>query len=198
MVNTKTCTKCLKEKPLSEFYKRSLSKDNLSYQCKFCKDADAQEYARANKDSIIANKRLYYLANQVREIEASRCYQRKNPRKVKETKRIYYQKHRAKIVEKERVRYNTDTNYRERRIIHYQKRHACKRGLSATLTQEQWKMILQEWSYGCAYCGTSQDNLNEPLQQEHIIPLSQGGGYTLKNIVPACRKCNARKGGRTP
>ena len=32
-----------------------------------------------------------------------------------------------------------------------------------------------------------------PLEQEHFIPLSKGGGYSMGNIIPACRACNASK-----
>jgi 5-methylcytosine-specific restriction endonuclease McrA len=31
------------------------------------------------------------------------------------------------------------------------------------------------------------------LTQEHVIPVSRGGGTTAENIVPACGKCNSSK-----
>ena len=32
----------------------------------------------------------------------------------------------------------------------------------------------------------------------HVLPRSQSGGESWKNLVCACVRCNARKGGRTP
>jgi 5-methylcytosine-specific restriction endonuclease McrA len=32
-----------------------------------------------------------------------------------------------------------------------------------------------------------------PLQRDCVLPLSRGGRYTVENIVPACRSCNASK-----
>jgi len=56
------------------------------------------------------------------------------------------------------------------------------------LSEEQWTAIKLAWS-GCAYCGID-DSL---LQKDCVLPLSRGGRYTLENIVPACRSCNASK-----
>lgn len=68
-------------------------------------------------------------------------------------------------------------------------RNSRKRNLPATLTQEQWIGILDKHDYSCAYCGDA----SAKLVQEHWLPLSRGGGYTIDNIVPACRTCNSRK-----
>jgi 5-methylcytosine-specific restriction endonuclease McrA len=46
--------------------------------------------------------------------------------------------------------------------------------------------------YSCQYCGRQAENL------DHVIPRSRGGEHTWKNVVAACRRCNTRKGGRTP
>ena len=40
--------------------------------------------------------------------------------------------------------------------------------------------------------------LREPLKLDHVKPRTQGGGDTWENLVCACIKCNAKKGGRTP
>lgn len=48
----------------------------------------------------------------------------------------------------------------------------------------------------CQYCGHSFPT--SELSIDHVTPRSQGGGDTWKNLVCACVRCNARKGGRTP
>jgi 5-methylcytosine-specific restriction endonuclease McrA len=56
------------------------------------------------------------------------------------------------------------------------------------LTAGQWSALKAAWG-GCAYCGVT----GEPLQRDCVLALSRGGRYTLANIAPACRSCNASK-----
>ena len=56
------------------------------------------------------------------------------------------------------------------------------------LDASQWTALVDAWG-GCAYCGTP----DGPLQKDCVMALSRGGRYTLDNIVPACRSCNASK-----
>lgn len=48
----------------------------------------------------------------------------------------------------------------------------------------------------CQYCG--QHFPTNELSIDHVIPRSQNGPDSWENLVCACVKCNARKGGRTP
>ena len=48
----------------------------------------------------------------------------------------------------------------------------------------------------CQYCGRSFST--RELTLDHVKPRVQGGDNTWENLVCACVKCNARKGGRTP
>ena len=65
-----------------------------------------------------------------------------------------------------------------------------KRFLAADndLTPAQWTAIRAVWG-ACAYCG----DLDAALQKDCVLPLSRGGRYTVENVVPACRSCNASK-----
>ncbi|MDR6866748.1 5-methylcytosine-specific restriction endonuclease McrA [Microbacterium resistens] len=56
------------------------------------------------------------------------------------------------------------------------------------LTDVQWHRILDAWAR-CAYCGAD----GAALQKDCVLPISRGGRYTLENVVPACRSCNASK-----
>ena len=56
------------------------------------------------------------------------------------------------------------------------------------LSDQQWAVILDAWA-GCAYCGA----VDRPLQRDCVLPISRGGRYTVLNVVPACRPCNASK-----
>lgn len=48
----------------------------------------------------------------------------------------------------------------------------------------------------CQYCGRHFPTAD--LSIDHVLPRAQGGGDTWDNLVCACIRCNARKGGRTP
>ena len=56
------------------------------------------------------------------------------------------------------------------------------------LTDAQWAALKGAWG-GCAYCGADDQN----VQKDCMLPISRGGRYTLANVVPACRSCNASK-----
>ena len=56
------------------------------------------------------------------------------------------------------------------------------------LSAEEWAALCDAWQ-GCAYCGAS----GVALQKDCVLALSRGGRYTLDNIVPTCRSCNASK-----
>lgn len=44
----------------------------------------------------------------------------------------------------------------------------------------------------CAYCGGYATTI------DHLVPRSRGGTWSWQNCVSACRRCNERKGNRTP
>ena len=44
----------------------------------------------------------------------------------------------------------------------------------------------------CQYCNRSAENI------DHVVPKAQGGTHTWENVVASCRRCNTKKGGRTP
>ena len=50
--------------------------------------------------------------------------------------------------------------------------------------------------YCCQYCGEQKHA--KDLTLDHILPRAQGGATTPQNLVSACKKCNQRKGNRTP
>lgn len=84
---------------------------------------------------------------------------------------------------------------REVKRQHATKRRLMKlRGIAEmSFTLLDWRIILDEWGGRCAYCG---DLCSDP-EQEHVIPVSKGGEHTADNIVPACKRCNRKKGTHT-
>jgi 5-methylcytosine-specific restriction endonuclease McrA len=77
---------------------------------------------------------------------------------------------------------------RSRRARAARKRKRRMDRVEHDLNDEQWAAIQDAWG-GCAYCGAT----GVPMQRDCLLALSRGGRYTLDNIVPACRSCNASK-----
>jgi 5-methylcytosine-specific restriction endonuclease McrA len=61
-------------------------------------------------------------------------------------------------------------------------------GVDNDLTSAEWADLVSAWG-GCAYCHAE----TTQLQRDCVQPISRGGRYTLENVVPACRSCNASK-----
>ena len=117
-----------------------------------------------------------------------------------------------KVLEHYHKRYNTDQEYHERirsqnrkwhkeryandetyRAMERQRSRLREAGKVSTgyITPKEWQSILNEFGNSCAYCGATKD-----ITMDHIVPLSAGGTNTVKNIVPACRRCNCSKGAK--
>lgn len=80
-------------------------------------------------------------------------------------------------------------------------------GLRDTLCPEPWRRRSQQLAelvrlgVTCCYCGIVLRNdgqSRDGATWDHIVPVCQGGTDDASNLVPACRGCNSRKGGRTP
>lgn len=54
------------------------------------------------------------------------------------------------------------------------------------------KAVFARDDHRCQYCGSAAESL------DHVTPRSKGGAHTWDNVVACCRRCNTRKGSRTP
>ncbi|RFU20661.1 HNH endonuclease [Geodermatophilus marinus] len=62
------------------------------------------------------------------------------------------------------------------------------RSVDHDLDGERWAALVAAWAK-CACCGAT----GRPQQRDCVLPISRGGRYTVDNIAPACRSCNASK-----
>jgi 5-methylcytosine-specific restriction endonuclease McrA len=53
--------------------------------------------------------------------------------------------------------------------------------------------ILARDNYTCQYCGSKKE-----LTIDHVLPRWAGGPHTWDNLVACCRRCNLKKGDKTP
>lgn len=209
----KFCSKCERVFPatVEYFIKENKTKSGLSSQCKECR----HEYYLANREYIRKKTKEYYEENKELVVRKQKEYQEKNKEHKREYDKIYTRENKEKILV--RTRKYVNENKKEMKKywkMYYQKnkehiykinqrwkeknaervRMASKRrrnkkaDLISDLTLEQWEWIKKHFNNECVYCGEE-----KPLEQDHFVPLSKGGGYTVGNIVPACRSCNASK-----
>lgn len=64
---SKTCTKCRKEKPLEDFNKNKSFRDGLAYECRLCAGASFRDYKARNLASVRAKNRAYFLRKPIEE-----------------------------------------------------------------------------------------------------------------------------------
>ena len=82
-------------------------------------------------------------------------------------------------------------NIKAYRIMAQGKRRAMKNSSFGIITIAEWEDLKQKYKYRCLSCGKYEPEIS--LTQDHIIPLSRGGGNTIDNIQPLCKSCNSKK-----
>jgi hypothetical protein len=168
------CTKCGVEKDIIEYSLHKPNKDGIHKWCKNCVKNHAKEYHENNKTIIKEKHKKYYQENKKSINECSKKWKELNQTKIKEYRKKY-RKENPSICN-----------------MYKQKYKAKSKQLPSTLTVTQWNYAKEYFDNKCAYCGKI-----KPLQQEHFIALSNGGGYTQDNIIPSCGGCNSSKNDRT-
>lgn len=79
MNNTKICSKCGRELPISEFHNDKTHKDGHRSECRECTKQRNKKYQTEHKNDVLEQKKLYYQRN--RETILNNCKERrlKNP-----------------------------------------------------------------------------------------------------------------------
>ncbi len=193
----KVCRVCGETKELSEFHRRARNPDGRVGICKSCKSIYDVEL-RKRRIPVLPSAKTCSRCGVYREAGAFN----KNKANAdglnswcKSCHSEYYKDYVSTPEGRQRKNvashtYAVSTKGRSSQRTGYMTYRARKRGLPATLTLDEWEDILFLFDHRCAYCM----GVDLKLEQDHFIPVSKGGGYTLDNIVPACRPCNATKG----
>jgi len=208
----KTCTKCNKVKPLSEFGKNKTNKDGLQSWCKSCRT----NHYNTNKKHISEYSKLHYQNNKEAYIKRAKLYKEihKNEDKYKEMERNIWKRSHLK----NKVKRNTYSrmwakkNKETRSEYHKQwckdnadtcreyarKRRALKEQVKENYTKldEQYTMTL--FNNTCANWDSPDHVCSDDLCIDHHKPLSKGYPLTRENAVVLCRSCNCSKGNKLP
>lgn len=188
MQRNKLCRKCGQHKPATaqHFYVCRGTRDGFYPWCKPCARTYGRRYYEANKKRMLQKNRDYREANRALLSQQSRRYYEANKERILQQRKRYREANKGKV---QAVIREWQKRNREKVLQHCARRNAHKRDLPATLTIEQWRQCKKHFNHSCAYCGRAMKRLT----QEHFVPISSGGNYTVGNIIPACSKCNSSK-----
>lgn len=213
MSKYKVCSGCSKELPANAdyFHRCKARPDGLRGDCKECRGGKytnklniPKGYKQCNICKEVKPETTDYFYRRNKKLLRGTCiecwleqsdkYIEDNPKYIIKYRRNYYKENKKRI-KKIRRKYYKKNYFKFRK--HTNKRRLRKRDIKSDLTNNQWDETLKYFNYSCAYCGMSKEQsqikYNEALNQDHIVPLSEGGEFTKYNIIPACKGCNSSK-----
>jgi 5-methylcytosine-specific restriction endonuclease McrA len=177
------CTKCGGAGP---FHKNKRRSDGLSYYCTACASERAAAYYKKNAAIVKARVRACALRQPEKKRAQDAAYRAKHREKGRAHSAAWRLAHpeqaKANILAWQRA-------HSDKVAVIKHRRRARLANAESTLTASEWQGILEYFDYRCAYCLRRV----RALQQEHVIPISKGGGHTAANVVPACGQCNISK-----
>lgn len=122
-------------------------------------------------------QRVWHAANRDRQREYKRAWYAAN----RDRKREYYAANRDRWRE-----------YKRRRRA--RKRSATVEEFSPADVYAWWEEL---GAYDCFWCGLPFTE-DDRIHVDHVWPLSRGGHHAVRNLVPACERCNRAKGSALP
>ena len=166
---TKRCSKCFENKPITEFYRR---KDTGGWraECKWCVTQRTMNHA---KDVPEKTK-----ARQVAWVKA-------NPDRVKANWQKYFS---GKADHVRQLWRDSQKRCRDNDRLKSSRRRALKVGNGGAHTQAEWDALCEKYGYRCLCCLKVL-----PLEIDHVLPLTKGGTDDIGNLQPLCAGCNKRK-----
>jgi|SRR5882672_551835 len=190
----KRCTKCGGEKPLDDFHRRKASKDGREHSCKQCKAV----YYQANKKRTDARSEAWRKANPERANEIRRkatkkweaagkgkAWREANPDKLAGYRRDYEKSRPDKIAAwRAEFRLKNPDYFAEQ---------GRKRRAGVEIVKPDELAIRDS-----GRCGICNQPLFEPIELDHIVPISRGGVHAKNNCQLSHRSCNRQKQNKLP
>ena len=204
---SKICTKCSIEKPLSEFGNHKIQRDGLKSHCKDCiKNKDAARYAansekakdysasyRAeNPEKVRSAYAKWYIANQDKKKASSRAWRDANPERVRTNNAAWSAANPDKMRTYGMTYYTA--NFVKWRIKNH-KRRAAKQACGGKLSVDIAERLFKLQRGKCACCGKP---LGKNFHIDHVMPLALDGANLDSNIQLLRQRCNLQKSAKDP
>ena len=142
-----------------------------------------KKYLENNIDKCRERCRRWVKNNKTKAAAGVQKWRTKNPKRFRELIKASEARHPERV-----KRQNATTNSR---------RQARLAGASGNHTPAEWLAVLDAHGHRCHWCGCKGTKLN-PITKDHLVALSAGGTNCASNLVPACRKHNAKKHAKDP
>lgn len=158
------------------------------------------EYWENNKEKIAERMKQYYIDNKEKIAEQKKQYAKDNAEKRAEYNKQWH-KDNAEYLKGYVKQWRRDNAEQIKQwnkdnakylVVKAQRRRAMKQLLISDFTTEQWEACLEYFNNSDAYTGLPMDIPS----QDHIVPVSKGGNYTISNIIPCDKRINSSKGNR--
>jgi len=212
--NMKSCTNCNQEKELSEFNKRSDSKDGYRNKCKLCLKNNRKVYYKLNKNKIQKTLKKYYIKNSQKIREKIKLWNNKNKERVAKRVSQYTKNHKNAIYEyqKKYRKESLSKNYKLAELLRKRLRNALN---SKNITKtnkalyllgcniDHWKNHLQQTAIQNGYKDFNINNYStKEYHIDHIVPCSafnlkcsyhQKLCFNYKNMQILTREKNLKK-----
>jgi len=186
----KTCSQCNTTKELTEFTKRTISKDGYRRICKECTNIKQNENRNEKLEAYKETRRIYTEKNidKIRNYSSNymKKWNKENNDKRNEYARNYYHSNQCNVKEKNKV-----TNIKRRALKHTNS--------DETINFKALELLKEKQKHKCYYCNSKLDFKNKNMAHlDHYIPLALGGIHSINNVVWSCKKCNLSKGKVNP
>lgn len=201
--SVKICAKCGEEKPLSDFSKDRKNKDGMDRLCKCCHSEKNKAFREKNRETILAKKAAYRLANKAK--LADKCkeyyarskvvrenYLLRNKDRLRELQAAYREKNKDKVKER-RITYEAANL--EKKSVRERNRRARKRNAEGSHTAADIQQLLVLQKNKCASC---RKPISSSYHVDHVMPLALGGGNGKDNLQLLCPHCNLSKHAQHP
>lgn len=175
LADKKTCTKCLTDRPFTDYYvsRRDPDGSPRAYRphCKACTKAQTRDWKARNPDKAREHQKRHRENNpELRNAQLKR-YRERYPEREAERKREWWQANPDLMA---------SANHR-------------RRARRASVPHQPYDRaeLFARWNHECCYCSAPATDV------EHILPISKGGADALHNLTIACQPCNSSKGAKT-
>lgn len=215
-VQSKSCTQCHKEKPITDFSKQKTGKFGVTSMCKECDRLRGKKYYLNNKDNILKNHRFYrkqnpdYDTNYYKNnLAKKKKYVEEHKEEIQKSRRLYSKKNRKRLNKYMVDKRKTDIQFRlaERLRNHlrltvkdnYKSVHTLELlGCSVDFLKKHLESQFKEgmnWS-NYTYYGWHIDHIKPCCSFDLTKLEEQRKCFHYSNLQPLWREENQRKGGR--
>lgn len=220
---TRVCTQCKQEKPLTQFEKRKNRPAGVLSECKACQNLRKQRRVSANPDKYKLKRKASYEKKRERLITEGASidrYEKTCPQcqKLKpvidfhrnrlrhDGRDVYCKSCQSKIRKRDRQvrpdiykqrRHQQYIGNKEAAALETKIRRARLNNSEGEFTYDDLLQMYEDQHGLCAYCGVRIFwHVKWDVNVDHIHPLSKGGSSWPANLALCCRYCNSSKNNR--